>query len=106
VAPQLTHADIQELLGAYAIDAVDAEEATLVEAHLAGCPRCRGEVAEHREAATLLSFSGASAPEGVWSRIAAVLDETPPSRPKPAPCDSSPTTRPTSPIVQGFVSTT
>lgn len=78
MASQLTHADIQELLGAYAIDAVDAEEATVIEAHLVDCPRCRGEVAEHREAATLLSFTGASAPDGVWSRIAADLDEAPP----------------------------
>jgi hypothetical protein len=78
VAPQLTHAAIQELLGAYALDAVDAEEAALIEAHLADCPRCRSEVEEHREAATLLSFTGASAPDGVWSRIAAGLEETPP----------------------------
>lgn len=78
MASQLTHVDIQELLGAYAIDAVDAEEATLIEGHLAGCPRCRSEVAGHREAATLLSFTGTAAPEDVWSRIAAGLEETPP----------------------------
>jgi anti-sigma factor RsiW len=78
VAPDLTHSEIQELLGAYALDAVDADEATAIEAHLVDCPRCRGEVAEHREAATLLSFSGAAAPEAVWSRIAADLEETPP----------------------------
>ena len=78
MASQLTHADIQELLGAYALDAVDTEEAALIEAHLVACPRCRAEVAEHREAATLLSFTGATAPEGVWSRIAAGLEEAPP----------------------------
>ncbi len=78
MASQLSHADIQELLGAYAIDAVDADEATLIDAHVAECPRCRGEVAEHREAATLLSFTGAAAPEDLWSRIAAGLEETPP----------------------------
>ena len=78
MAPQLTHTDIQELLGAYAIDAVDTEEAALIEEHLAGCPRCRNEVSEHREAATLLSFTGMAAPDGVWSRIAAGLEETPP----------------------------
>lgn len=78
MASQLTHDEIQELLGAYAIDAVEAEEATLIEAHLAECPRCRSEVAEHREAAALLSFTGTAAPAGVWTRIAAELEETPP----------------------------
>lgn len=78
MAPQLTHSDIQDLLGAYAIDAVEPDEAAAIDAHIADCPRCRNEVAEHREAATLLSFSGAPAPDGVWSSIAASLEETPP----------------------------
>ncbi|MEY2433878.1 MAG: hypothetical protein QOC92_3603 [Acidimicrobiaceae bacterium] len=78
MAPQLTHADIQALLGAYALDAVDPDEAAIIDTHLADCPRCRSEVAEHREAATLLSFTGTSAPDAVWSRIAADLEETPP----------------------------
>jgi hypothetical protein len=78
VAPQLTHFEIQELLGAYALDALDGEEAAAVDAHLLDCPRCRTEVSEHREAASLLSFSGTAAPDAVWSRIASDLDETPP----------------------------
>jgi hypothetical protein len=78
VAPQLNHSEIQELLGAFALDAVDDDEAAIVETHLLECPRCRAEVVEHREAASLLSFSGATAPDAVWSRIAADLVETPP----------------------------
>lgn len=78
MASHLTHADIQELLGAFAVDATEIEEAGVIDAHLADCPRCRHEVAEHREAATLLSYTGAPAPEGMWSVIAAKLDETPP----------------------------
>lgn len=78
MASQLTHDTIRELLGAYALDAVEPDEAAAVDAHLADCPKCRGEVAEHREAATLLSFTGASAPDGLWSRIAADLEESPP----------------------------
>lgn len=78
MASHLTHDDIQELLGVYAVDAVDADEATLIEGHLINCPRCRAEVAEHREAAALLAFSGSDAPHGVWSRIAASLEESPP----------------------------
>lgn len=75
---QLTHREIESLLGAYALDAVDADESSIVDAHLLECPRCRAEVASHREAATLLSFSGAAAPDGLWTRIAAELDGTPP----------------------------
>lgn len=77
-----THHDIEELLGAYALDAVDAEEARLVEAHLVDCPRCRAEVAEHREVAALLT-SGVTepVPDGVWDRIAADLGDTPPPVP-------------------------
>lgn len=78
MAPQLTHPEIEALLGAYALDAIEPDEASVIDAHLTGCPRCRNEVAEHREAATLLAFSGASAPDVVWSRIAAGLDEAPP----------------------------
>ncbi len=77
-----THHDVEELLGAYALDAVDPDEARLVEAHLAECPRCRAEVAAHREVAALLtSGSSEPAPEGVWDRIAGELGDTPPPVP-------------------------
>jgi anti-sigma-K factor RskA len=78
----MAHHEIEELLGAYALDAVDTEEAAEVEAHLVDCPRCRAEVAAHREVAALLT-SGTSAPvpDGVWDRIAADLGDTPPPVP-------------------------
>ncbi len=72
------HDEIAELLGAYALDAVDADEAAAVEAHLAECPRCAAEVADHREVAALLAHTGAPAPEGLWSQISASLEEPPP----------------------------
>lgn len=75
---ELTHVEIQELLGVYALDAVSAEEANLVEVHLRDCPRCRSEVVEHREVAASLAHVGSSAPPGVWSRIADSLEEVPP----------------------------
>lgn len=78
----MTHQEIEELLGAYALNAVDDHEAGIVEAHLAECPRCRAEVAEHREVAALLtSGTGTAAPDGVWDRIAADLGDTPPPVP-------------------------
>lgn len=74
----MTHDDIAELLGAYALDALDGDERDLVERHLAECPRCRAEVQEHRETAAYLAHGGGAAPEGVWSRIADALEEAPP----------------------------
>ena len=78
----MTHHEIEELLGAYALDAVAPDEATAIEDHLADCPRCRAEVQAHREVAALLSSgTTTSVPEGVWDRIAADLGDTPPPIP-------------------------
>ncbi len=74
----MNHDEAQELLGAYALDAVDGPELEALERHLEGCPRCRAEVAEHREVAVLLAHGGAPAPEGLWDRIAGALETTPP----------------------------
>jgi anti-sigma factor RsiW len=73
------HAELQELLGAYALDAVEPEEAAAIERHLPTCPRCRNELTDHREVAALLGYAGASAPSGVWDRIVASLEEAPPA---------------------------
>jgi anti-sigma factor RsiW len=79
MTPIPSHAELAELLGAYALDAVDEPERSMIEAHLRECPRCRAEVEEHREVAAHLAFAGAGAPEGVWSGIAAALDPDDPS---------------------------
>jgi anti-sigma-K factor RskA len=79
MSARFTHHDIQELLGAFALDAVDDDERDLVEEHLADCPRCRAEVEGHRETAALLAHRGERAPEGVWDRITEALDEAPPA---------------------------
>ncbi len=78
MAGQLTHGEIQELLGVYALDAVEADEAEQVGRHLLECPRCAAEVASHREVAASMAHVGALAPEGVWERIADGLEEPPP----------------------------
>jgi anti-sigma factor RsiW len=75
--PDVAH--LEALIGAYALDAVDADEHVAVEAHLAECPRCRAELAEHLETATFLAHGGAPAPDGLWSRIASSLEESPPA---------------------------
>ncbi len=77
-----THEDLQELLGAYALDAVDDTdgEREAVRLHLLDCARCRAEVAQHREVAALLAHAGEPAPPAVWDRIAAVIEgEAPPA---------------------------
>jgi hypothetical protein len=71
------HAAVQELLGAYALDAVEPDEAELIKEHLSACARCRAEVAEHREVASLLAYPGVPAPDGLWDRIAGRLHEAP-----------------------------
>jgi hypothetical protein len=66
--------DMDELLGAYALDAVTEEERRAVEDYLLANPRARAEVQEHREVATMLAWSGMDAPEGLWDRIAGSLE--------------------------------
>lgn len=85
----LDHEAVVDLLGAYALDAVEGDEADAVEAHLEGCERCTAELADFREAAGLIANSGGDAPEHLWRSIAAeigtpprgagVLGEEPPS---------------------------
>ncbi|MGD9795983.1 MAG: anti-sigma factor [Acidimicrobiia bacterium] len=71
--------ELDSLLGAYALDAVDDHERVAIDAYLANNPRARAEVAEHREVATMLAFSGAPAPVGLWDRIASSLEERAPA---------------------------
>ena len=78
MSDERTHEEIAELLGVYALDAVDSDERALVEEHLGSCPRCAAEVADHREVAAQLANTGAAAPEGVWARILDSLEEQPP----------------------------
>jgi hypothetical protein len=77
--------DVADLLAVYALDAVDPDEARRVEAHLAVCPRCRAEVATHRETAAYLAYSGTDAPEGIWARIGAEIASEGPRQPAPLP---------------------
>jgi len=70
--------EIEELLGAYALDALDPDERALVDEHLVSCPRCRAELADHLEVAALLGNTAAPAPDGLWARIAESLEEPPP----------------------------
>jgi anti-sigma factor RsiW len=84
MSTEFQHEEIEGLLGAYALDAIDADEALAIEAHLAECPRCRAEVDVHFEMAGAIGNTVESPPAGLWDRIAdrlaapAGLDESPP----------------------------
>ena len=83
----MSHDEASELLGAYALDAVEGDEYTELEEHLETCPRCRAELDSLREVAAAMGNSVEPLPEGLWSQIAIHLperredEETPPMPP-------------------------
>ena len=70
-------ADIEELLAVYALDAVDDDERAVVDDYLRENPRALAEVESYREALSYL-HAGATAPSGLWERIATELEAAPP----------------------------
>jgi len=78
------HMDIEDLLGAYALDSVDNDERRAVEDHLSACVDCRRELRNHREVTALLAGQTVHPPARVWERIVAeIADETPDQVPGP-----------------------
>lgn len=76
----LPHDEIFELLPAYALDAVEGDETVAIELHLRDCPRCRAEVADHREVTGALAGGHEPAPITVWDTIVHELESAPPMR--------------------------
>ena len=60
--------DLHTLTGAYAIDALDADEHAAFTAHLAGCESCAQEVAGLREAGAMLGLAVAVQPDDAFRR--------------------------------------
>ncbi len=54
MSEDLSHDDIQELLGSYSLGAVDERERAIVEAHLETCESCRVELDDHTRLAEAL----------------------------------------------------
>jgi anti-sigma-K factor RskA len=71
----MDHAEIQSLLGAYALHAVEPEESEEVERHIEECPRCRAELEGYMRAAPLLGSAEAHAPEGLWNEIVQTIEQ-------------------------------
>jgi anti-sigma-K factor RskA len=99
VEPNLTmarHAATRDLLGAFALGAVDAEEAATVREHLATCAECQAEIAGLWAAVDSLPglVEPMDPPPALRDRIAAAIMAEPVSAP-PAPAASPAPAAPT-----------
>jgi hypothetical protein len=72
--PSTVHLD--ELLGAYALNAVSDEERTAIEEYLGRSPRAAAEVADHLVVAAAMGTSTSLAMPPGWERINAAIDLT------------------------------
>lgn len=63
------HQEVELLLGAYIVDAVEPNELAAIEAHLSDCATCRAEVDALRSTVGMLANEGGSAPTAIWERI-------------------------------------
>ncbi len=66
------HFGVREVLGAFALDAVDKAQRADVERHLEDCDACRSELVELREAVRLLPERPEPS-EALWKRIMSEL---------------------------------
>lgn len=86
---------MHEWVGAYAVDALDGEQRDAFERHLAQCPACVEELADHRE--VLADVAGTQAvvpPAGVWDAVARRIGDGDMSDQTPAPTAASGDVRP------------
>jgi anti-sigma-K factor RskA len=82
------NADVHALAGAYALDALPAEEAAAFSDHLAECSACRQEVAELQATAAQLGMAAAQTPPpAIRDRVLRAAHETRQVPPVPAPTD-------------------
>lgn len=92
--------ELDSLLGAYALDAVDDLERVRIDRYLAASPRARAELDDHLQVAMMLGNSAGPAPAPVWEQIDSKIRAT--SRPprQSAPTMSA-TAQPTPPARSG-----
>jgi anti-sigma-K factor RskA len=75
---------LHDLTAAYALDALDTDDARRYEAHLARCERCQGELAELSESAGALAYAP-EAPMPSAELRARILDRAKAERPNVVP---------------------
>lgn len=68
----MTPEEIEALLGAYALGAVDEEERAIVDAYVAQHPEAASELEQLQDASVWLAVSGAPAAPDLWDKISAV----------------------------------
>ena len=73
MSAELGHYDLKLLLGAFVLDAVNADERHRIERHIRGCLPCRREVVEHRKVAAAIVLPSITPPPEVWERIEAAI---------------------------------
>ena len=79
--------ELDALLGAYALDALDADERHRVESYLAQNEHARNEVDQLRESAAALSLApveDTTPPAGLWDRISFAIDDDLDAQVRPA----------------------
>jgi anti-sigma-K factor RskA len=76
-----TNEDLHELTAAYALDALDADERSAYEAHLAGCDRCRADLRDLGETVGALGLAteGPAPPDALRDRILVAAREEGPA---------------------------
>src|SRR4051794_31251347 len=81
-----THEELEVLVSAHALDALEPAEADAVQEHLAGCASCRAAFDEALETAAALALSvpGAEPPADLRDRILTAARATPQESPAPA----------------------
>lgn len=85
-----------DLVGAWVLDALQDDERSEFEAHVAGCDACRAEAASLREAVVALAADAApvAPPPALRDAVLATIDQTPQVLPSRAePTDASDTLR-------------
>ena len=74
---KLTPAELNELLPAHALDALDDDERMAVEAYVAQDAEAHDELASLRRSASFLAHTGGPPPAGVWDKLEATIRATP-----------------------------
>ena len=67
--PMRPDSELDQLLGVYALDALEHDERAEVDAYLERSPRARAEVDSHVDVASFLGNIGGEAPKALWDRI-------------------------------------
>ena len=73
---KVDHQRFQELLGPYALHAVEDEESLMIQLHVDQCFECREELDQHLNVVSLLSSTELFAPADLWESISHQIPST------------------------------